>query len=187
MEKFLDQYGYIALLIGTFMEGETAILIASSLIYKGLFNFPFTVLAAFSGSFISDWIYYLIGRLNGKYFLAKRPKLSEKVKPVTDFFHRHKFQILFSYRFLYGFRIVIPLVIGMSGLRPLQYLFYSIVTGLLWATTVSTTGYWIGRLLELRVQSFEENILFIMVGFGTFGMLLGYTIKHIAMQKMHVE
>jgi membrane protein DedA with SNARE-associated domain len=56
MEKFLDQYGYIALLIGTFMEGETAILMASSLIYKGLFNFPFTVLAAFSGSFISDWI-----------------------------------------------------------------------------------------------------------------------------------
>ncbi len=187
MEKFLDQYGYIALLIGTFMEGETAILMASSLIYKGLFNFPFTVLAAFSGSFISDWIYYLIGRLNGKYFLAKRPNLSEKVKPVTDFFHRHKFQILFSYRFLYGFRIVIPLVIGMSGLRPLQYLFYSTVTGLLWATSVSATGYWIGRLLELKIQSFEENILFIILGFGMLGLLIGYTIKHAAMRKMHVE
>jgi membrane protein DedA with SNARE-associated domain len=187
MEKFLDQYGYIALLIGTFMEGETSILMASSLIYKGLFSFPLTVLAAFSGSFISDWIYYLIGRLNGKYFLATRPKLSEKVKPVTNFFHRHKFQILFSYRFLYGFRIIIPLVIGMSGLRPLHYLFYSTVTGLLWATTVSTTGYWIGRLLELRIQSFEENILFIMLGFGTLGLLLGYTIKSLAMRNMHVE
>ena len=187
MEKFLDQYGYVALLIGTFMEGETAILMASSLIYKGLFNFPFTVLAAFSGSFISDWIYYLIGRINGKYFLATRPKLSSKVKPVTDFFHRHKFQILFSYRFLYGFRIIIPVVIGMSGLRPIQFLFYSTFTGLLWATSVSTTGYFIGRLLELKIQSFQDNILFIILGFGSLGIVLGYTIKHVAMRKMHVE
>ncbi len=187
METFLDQYGYIALLIGTFMEGETAILMASSMIYKGLFNFPFTVLAAFSGSFISDWIYYLIGRLNGKYFLATRPKLAARVKPVTDFFHKHKIQILFSYRFLYGFRIIIPLVIGMSGLRPLQYLFFSIVTGLIWAGSVSTAGYWIGRLLNLKVQSFEENILYVILGFGVFGFLFGYTIKHIAMRKMKVE
>jgi membrane protein DedA with SNARE-associated domain len=187
VEKFLDQYGYLALVLGTFMEGETAILMASSLIYKGFFNFPFTVLAAFFGSFVSDWIYYLIGRLNGKYFLAARPKLNAKVKPVTDFFHRHKLQILFSYRFLYGFRIIIPLVIGMSGLRPLQYLFYSTVTGLLWAASVSTTGYWIGRLLELKVQSFEENILFIVLGFGIFGFLIGYTIRKLAMQKMRVS
>ncbi len=169
------------------MEGETAILMVSSLIYKGIFSFPFTVLAAFAGSFISDWVYYLIGRLNGKYFLATRPRLNEKVKPVTDFFHRHKFQILFSYRFLYGFRILIPLVIGMSGLKPIQYLFYSTVTGLLWAASVSTTGYWIGRLLELKVQTFEDNILLIILGFGCLGLLIGYIIKRVAMRKMHVE
>jgi membrane protein DedA with SNARE-associated domain len=75
----------------------------------------------------------------------------------------------------------------MSGLRPLSFLFYSTVTGLLWATTVSTTGYWIGRLLELRVQSFEDNILFIVLGFGSLGLLIGYIIKHFAMRKMHVE
>jgi len=184
VEEFLHQYGYIALLMGTFMEGETSILMAASLIHKGIFNFPLTVFAAFLGSFLSDWIYYLMGRFNGKYFLASRPKLNAKVKPVTDFFHQHKFQILFSYRFLYGFRIIIPLVIGMSGLRPIHYLFYSTVTGLLWAVSVSATGYWIGRLLELRIQSFEENILYIILGFGTLGLLIGYTVKRIAARKM---
>jgi membrane protein DedA with SNARE-associated domain len=108
MEKFINDFGYIALMVGTFFEGETAILTASSLIYRGLFEFPWTVLAAFSGSFISDWVYFLIGHYNGKVFIANRPKLLAKVKPITDFFHRHKFQILFSYRFLYGFRVVIP-------------------------------------------------------------------------------
>ena len=56
MEKFLDEYGYIALMIGTFFEGETAILVASSLIHRGLFEGPYTVLFGFTGSFISDWL-----------------------------------------------------------------------------------------------------------------------------------
>ncbi|MDZ7648193.1 MAG: hypothetical protein U5K54_13980 [Cytophagales bacterium] len=106
MENFLDQYGYLALLVGTFFEGETAILVASSLIYRGLFDFPFTILAAFTGSFLSDWIYFLIGRLNGKYFRLNDPSCRRKVKPVTNFFTSIKFQI-FSVSFLYGFRVII--------------------------------------------------------------------------------
>jgi membrane protein DedA with SNARE-associated domain len=187
MESFLEQYGYLALIAGTFLEGETAILVASSLIAHGPFQFPPTVLAAFLGSFVSDWIYYFIGRLNGKYFLEKRPKLAARVMPVTDFFKKHKLQILFSYRFLYGFRVIIPLVVGMSGIRPASYLFYSTVTGLVWATVVSTTGYWIGKLLNLQAQVFEENLLFIMLGFGLFGLLVGYAIKHFAVGKMAQE
>jgi len=184
MEKFINEFGYLALLVGTFFEGETAILTASSLIYRGLFEFPWTVLAAFSGSFISDWIYFLIGHYNGKVFIANRPKLQAKVKPITDFFHRHKFQILFSYRFLYGFRVVIPLVIGMSGLKPISYLFYSIVTGLIWATTISTVGYWAGRLLVLEVKTFENNFVYIMISFAAFGLIVGYLVKRIAMRDL---
>jgi membrane protein DedA with SNARE-associated domain len=184
MEKFINEFGYIALMVGTFFEGETAILTASSLIYRGLFEFPWTVLAAFSGSFISDWVYFLIGHYNGKVFIANRPKLLAKVRPITDFFHKHKFQILFSYRFLYGFRVVIPLVIGMSGLRPIKYLFYSIVTGLIWATTISTAGYWAGRLLVIEVKTFENNFLYIMLGFAAFGLTIGYIVKRIAMRDL---
>jgi membrane protein DedA with SNARE-associated domain len=144
------------------------------------------VIAAFAGSFISDWIYFVIGRINGKYYLAKRSKLNSKVKPVTDLFHKHKIQILFSYRFIYGFRILIPLIIGMSGLKPISFLFYSTVTGLLWSLSVCTTGYLIGRWLGLQVQSFEDNILFVILGFGTFGILIGYAIKHFTMNKIHI-
>lgn len=184
MEKFINEFGYLALLVGTFFEGETAILTASSLIYKGLFEFPWTVLAAFSGSFISDWVYFLIGHYNGKVFIANRPKLLAKVKPITNFFHKHKFQILFSYRFLYGFRVVIPLVIGMSGLRPVSYLFYSVVTGLIWATTISAAGYWAGRLLVIEVKTFENNFLYIMIGFAALGLTIGYIVKRIAMRDL---
>lgn len=187
MEEFLNQYGYLALLMGTFVEGETAILVASSLIHTGLFKIPWTIMAGFGGSFISDWVYYLIGRFNGKYFVEKRPALKAKVRPLQDFFHRHKIQILFSYRFLYGFRIVIPVVIGMSGIKPLNYLGYSLVSGLIWASTVSSIGYMIGYFLEIKTSVFEENIIFIILGFALFGGLIGYVIKRVAETRMHIE
>ncbi len=184
MEDFLDRYGYIALLIGTFFEGETSILVASSLIHRGLFAGPYTVLFGFAGSFISDWLYYIIGRLNGRYFIEKRPKLKARLEPVQHFFDEHHLQILFSYRFLYGFRVIIPLIIGMSNIKPLQYLFYSIVSGLIWATTVSTAGYFVGRFLNLKTSVFEENILYIVLGFACFGLIVGYTVKRFTFKKM---
>ena len=176
----MEQYGYLALLIGTFFEGETAILVASSLIHQGVFDAAPTVIVGFAGSFISDWLYYLIGRLNGKYFIAKRPRLQRRLEPVQSLFRKHQLQILFSYRFLYGFRVVIPIVIGMSHIQPLQFLFYSITSGLIWATTVGTIGYFIGRFLNLQTSVFEENIVFIVIGFATLGFILGYFLKYLA-------
>lgn len=184
MEEFLDEYGYIALLVGTFFEGETAILVASSLIYRGFFEFPYTILFGFAGSFISDWLYFMIGRLNGRYFIDKRPALREKVAPIQHFFHTHQLQILLSYRFLYGFRVIIPVIIGMSRITLLQYLFYSVVSGMMWAFTVGSAGYLLGRYLNIRTEVFEHNILYIVLGFACFGALVGYTVKRIATKRM---
>jgi membrane protein DedA with SNARE-associated domain len=88
VQPLLDQYGYLALLVGTFFEGETAILLASSLIPQQIFSFPLTILFAFSGSFLSDWLYYFIGRINGKVFIAKRPKLLHLMQSINEVFDR---------------------------------------------------------------------------------------------------
>jgi membrane protein DedA with SNARE-associated domain len=65
----------------------------------------------------------------------------------------------------------------MSGIRPLQFLGYSVLTGLLWASTVTIVGYFIGKFLDLKTEVFEQNIFFIIAGFASFGMLVGYAVK----------
>lgn len=187
MQQFLDQYGYFALLVGTFFEGETAILIASSLIHKGIFELPYTILIAFSGSFLSDWIYYFVGRLNGKYFINRKPKLKQLADPITNLFNRYQLQLLLSYRFLYGFRIIIPVIIGMSNFPPARFLFYSIISGLIWATVVSSIGYTIGSLFKLEASSFENNFLFVIIGFTTFGVLIGFLVKQLIKKSLVTE
>ena len=186
MEEFLHHYGYFALSLGTFLEGETAIMVASSLVHSGFFDWPYTVLFGFFGSFISDWLYFVIGRLNGKYFVEKRPKLKTKLQPVQDFFKTHRLQILFSYRFLYGFRIIMPLMIGMSDIRALHFFGYSVAAGLIWASSVGAVGYAAGVIFDLTPTAFEENVLFIVLGFSCFGLLVGYFVKRFASNKMGV-
>jgi membrane protein DedA with SNARE-associated domain len=187
VETLINEYRYLALMVGTFFEGETAILLASSLIYKGFFSGPHTVFFAFAGSFISDWVYYLVGRLNGKIFIERRPKLQAKVFPITNFFQKNRVQILLTYRFLYGFRVIIPVVIGMSGIRPRLFLFYTIVSGLIWATTVSLLGYVIGRTFNITTNGIKENLPVILAGFACFGLLLGYIIQKVVNKNVEVE
>ncbi|NJM26629.1 MAG: DedA family protein [Bacteroidia bacterium] len=187
MEEFLDQYGYIALFVGTFFEGETAILVASSLIYHGDYEIPSTVFFGFAGSFVSDWLYYLIGRVNGKYFIERRPKLLSRVQPVRRFFQRHKLQVLFTYRFLYGFRVIIPLIIGMSDIKPMQYLGYSVAAGLIWASVVSGVGYVAGRFMHIRTHVFEDNLLLVIGCFALLGIAIGLLIRHLTLKQLQFE
>ena len=187
MEDFLHQYGYLALMLGTFLEGETAIMVASSLVSSGIFNGPYTVIFAFFGSFTGDLICFTIGRLNGKYFVDRRPAMKARLIPVQYFFETHRVPVLLTYRFLYGFRTIIPLMIGMSKIRTLTFLGNCVVAGLVWATTVSLVGYGAGMLFELTPRSFEENALYIILGFAAFGLTLGYTIKSLVEKKIGVE
>lgn len=45
--RVLRDYGHLSLLAGTFLEGESAILFAASLVHAGFFEAPQTVLFAF--------------------------------------------------------------------------------------------------------------------------------------------
>lgn len=186
MEEFLQQYGYLALAVGTFVEGETAILVASSLVYSGLFSAPETVFFGFFGSFVSDWMYFLIGRLNGTWFVEQRPALKTKLEPARRFFETHRIQILLSYRFLYGLRAVLPIMIGLTGVRPLHFLGFSLVSGLLWSSLVGSAGYLAGAYFQLSPSSFEEHGLLVMLSFASFGLLFGFMVKKAAERRLRI-
>jgi membrane protein DedA with SNARE-associated domain len=186
MDEFLNQYRYLALMLGTFFEGETAILLASSLIHKGIFGVNLTVIFAFAGSFISDWLYYFIGRLNGKFFLAKRPNLKMKIEPLADYFLRNKIMFLLSYRFMYGFRAIIPIMFGMTGIKPLEYLFYTVIAGFVWTSVVVSLGYFAGTIFPISSDGIRQNLPVVLICFATFGLMLGYVVKSLINKKLHL-
>jgi phage shock protein PspC (stress-responsive transcriptional regulator) len=45
----------------------------------------------------------------------------------------------------------------------------------------------VGRLLNLQAKAFEDNFIFIVIGFGLFGLIVGYIIRSLALKRMQAE
>ncbi|HMP99618.1 MAG TPA: DedA family protein [Cyclobacteriaceae bacterium] len=183
MEEFFAAYGYIALLAGTFLEGETALLLASILTHKGLFFLPYVMLVAWLGGWLSDLIYFFLGRNKGADYLLERPALSARAQQLRNFVMEHRLLILFSYRFLYGFRVVLPLLIGMSKIPTRQFIFSSMLAGCIWAMLVGSSGYLLGQWLDARFD-IDEHAGWIVAACAGFGLSLGFTIKTLFQKKI---
>lgn len=78
LEHLIQQYGYIALFIGTMLEGEVVLIIAGYAAFQGYMSLPIVIVLAFLGSLVSDHTFFSIGRKKGRDFLEGRPRLRKK-------------------------------------------------------------------------------------------------------------
>jgi membrane protein DedA with SNARE-associated domain len=73
LEEMVAQYGYAALLAGTFLEGETILIMAGFAAHQGYLKLIWVIFAAFTGSLAGDQFYFLPGRLKGGPILQRHP------------------------------------------------------------------------------------------------------------------
>ena len=148
METFLIKYGYLAVMLGTFIEGEAALLTGSLMANQGYLNFWFVVVAAIIGSQLTDWLYFILGRTKGTQFITKRPVLQQKATRIYSFVEKYPTTILLLYRYMYGFRTIIPLVIGLSKISKTRFWLIGLLGTLSWAIVFASIGFWLGKAAE---------------------------------------
>ena len=51
LEELVRNYGYIIIAVGTFLEGETILIVAGFLAHSGYLQLPFVIIAGFAGLF----------------------------------------------------------------------------------------------------------------------------------------
>ena len=166
LEELISAYGYLAVGIGTFLEGETILVLAGYAAHRGLLEFPWVVFWAFLGTLLGDQMYYYIGRLKGNSLLQKHKDWQTKSEKVLALLAQHHILLILGFRFLYGLRTVTPFLIGASGVKPMLFLLLNSVGGLLWALAIGAGGYAFGNALELLladIESYETRILEILV------------------------
>jgi membrane protein DedA with SNARE-associated domain len=159
VEHFVATYGYVALVVGTFLEGETILVIGGFLAHRGYLDLPAVLAAAFAGSFAGDQLYFHLGRRGGMAALARRPRWQPRADRVFRLLREHQLAVTLGFRFVYGFRTVTPFLLGASGMPTLRFLPLNAVGGALWAACFGTLGYVIGQTLQVvlgKVRRFEE-------------------------------
>lgn len=153
LQTVLTQYGYWLypiILVWTFIEGETVVIVSGALASEGKYNINVELLAlcAFAGSFLGDQLYYYIGRRYGTPLLARWPTLGEKIEWAFRLVKTHPIVFILSFRFIYGIRNIAPFVIGISGVSRLRYFVLNFIAAMIWAHSFAWGGYMLGRALE---------------------------------------
>lgn len=162
LQQLIIDYGYIALFIGTFLEGETILVIAGFLAHSGYLDLHLAILSAFLGTFAGDQTFFYLGRWKGIAFLEKRPLWHSKTDKVFEMLHKHQIKVVLGFRFLYGVRNVTPFVIGASRMHPLKFFSLNFLGAMIWAISFGYMGYTFGDLAEAilgRIQQYEMYIL----------------------------
>ena len=121
LESLLNEYGYPILLLGTFFEGETVLILGGVAAHMGYLSIGWVITCGFVGTLFGDQLYFLIGRRHGAGFLARRPTWQARSQQVYRIMERYPVLLIFGFRFIYGIRTVTPFAIGMSNISYLRF------------------------------------------------------------------
>jgi membrane protein DedA with SNARE-associated domain len=172
IEAFIQQYGYAAVLVGTFLEGETVLVIGGFAAHRGYLDFPWVLMAAFTGSLLGDQLYFLLGRRYSNAILRRRPAWAPRIARAGQLIGRHRTLVILAFRFIYGLRTVIPFALGMSSVPFRQFLFLNLVGALAWSVVVGTAGYLFGHVLELLLEDVRRYEMAIIALLALIGALV---------------
>jgi membrane protein DedA with SNARE-associated domain len=162
MEHLIAEYGYWAVLAGTFFEGETVPVLAGFAAHEGILRLDLVMLSAFVGSFCGDQVWFWVGRRYGKTWLAKHPKSAAGAARVGRLLDRWGDWFVLSFRFLYGLRAVSPVAIAMSSISAVRFAVLNLISAAVWAVAVGSLGYLFGQAIEGmmgRLKVWEHRIL----------------------------
>ncbi len=164
IEHLITQFGYPALILGLLLEGETVVVLAAFMAHRGYFNLPTVILIAWLVSFASDQFFFWLGRLKGSQILEKRRDWQPRVEKAKSMLGRNSDLVFLSVRFVYGFRTILPFVIGMTKYDPRRFAILNLIGSLLWALAFGLAGKLIGRIMSALFEDVREHEPLIIAG-----------------------
>jgi membrane protein DedA with SNARE-associated domain len=155
---------YLALFFGVMLEGEVALIAGALAAQKGMLNIYLVVLTAFLSTILTDWAWFFTGRMAGIKVLAKFDHLEKRSARIHRWLTKYPVLIVLLYRYLYGFRIVTLLVMGVSRFPVKQYLFLSLFSIFTWSVLIGVAGYYLGELITRTFKRYENYSIYFIVG-----------------------
>lgn len=173
--SFIGSYGYATVFLGGIFEGEAVLILGGLAARGGLLKPSLVFFFAFAGALLGDGAWFFIGRYKGKTVIEKWPKLKSLMLKPQKHINRKAVFLSFALRFLYGFRTVVPLSLGMSTIKTSSFLFFNMIGSILWVLVVGSLGYFFGDVLEIFLGKLRHHEFKIII-FTFIGVIMVYLI-----------
>jgi membrane protein DedA with SNARE-associated domain len=191
MEKFyplIENYGYVIVLFGVMLGTagipfpSAAILLAAGILaQQGHLDIWYSIVVGILGAVIGNQIGYLVGHRAGRSFVLKwgrYMKLTpERLEKFEGLFALHGGRAVFVARFFSVSRILEALVAGISRMRWGTFVYYSVLSGAVWATAVVLVGYFFGEgWSSAQHWSGRAPLLLVLLLGAALGFFLAYRL-----------
>lgn len=168
--QFLSNYGYITVFIGTFLEGELFLLVAGFFVKHGFLSPIPTVVFSILGALSHELMYFFIGKWKGRHFLLGNKYTKRKYIKAKKLVEKYGTLSIFLVRFIYGMRIVSMTLLGATGYNMYKFIFFNIISLIIWSVFFLFIGYIFGHIAtlifgEVRNYFLLAGIIVILLGF----------------------
>lgn len=164
-ESLLQDFGYFAVFVGTFLEGEAILVTAGFFAARDYLDPIIVTIVAFAGAYLGHTFWFWLGRAHGVKLLDRFPRMKRHFGKGVRVFERYGAAAIIITQWLYGLRITCAVIIGMSRISVIKFLVYQALSCALWAVVITAAGFYFGRAIESvlgRVEHIEKYGLLII-------------------------
>jgi membrane protein DedA with SNARE-associated domain len=155
-----------ALFLGLVFPGETILLLAGFLAWKGTLDLPVVIVLAVAGAALGDSIGYELGRRYGPALRRSRAGRfvgEQRWRRAQRFMHDHGGSAVFGARFVTGPKSVVPALAGESRMPYQRFLVWNVSSAAVWGTFHVGIGYVAGPSYQ-KIEQFLGRAGLVLAG-----------------------
>lgn len=183
MEGLLHQYGYLLIFLGTFVEGETLLMLGGYFAHRGYLDLGGVVATSFIAAVCGDQLFFHLGRSHAKGLLARFPRLRDKVNLALHRVERHQVKVVLTMRFLWGLRIALPVALGLTSMSARKFFWLNLLSAAVWSCVFALIGFGTSRVIARIVDNLHHYEKWIAVGLLVVAVLVLWLRWHGARRK----
>ncbi len=152
------------LLVGFFLPGDSLLFAAGFLASQEVFDYPLLAGTLSAAAIVGDALNYFVGLQMGEYVFERgrlRFVKHSHLLAAKAFYERHGGKAIVLARFVPLVRTFTPFVAGVARMEYKRFAAYNIVGGIGWVLSMTTAGYFLGRIPWVQ-HNFELVVIVIV-------------------------
>ena len=170
------------LFFGFFLPGDYLLVLAGIFCSNGMIDTSIyvLVLSLITAGFLGNCVGYWFGYKTGNVLFTRDDSLFFKKRYVhvaEEFYTKHGGKALVLGRFLPIIRTFAPIFAGVVRVDFKRFTFYNVIGSVAWVTTLTLTGYFLGRKYPTQIQDYLEYIVIGLIFVTTIPLLIAFLRK----------
>lgn len=172
----IQTYGYIVLFVYSMGGGFVGLVASGVLSALGKLDLGICIVVACIGNILGSMLLAYLARYQKQDFQKYLYKHKRKIALVHLYLRRYGILLIFINKFIYGFKTILPLAIGLSRYSFKKFFVFNALACLLWAISIGLCAFYASDVaisVFQRVQSYPYVMpLFLVCLIGGIALLL---------------